>query len=473
MSSDDTFIGRKIKHHRFGEGVISQIRYKGAEYYVKFQNKLDTWVKAAVVEISPDNLEPKTSVISIEATESIPQTGIKVPLISKEPVKIELQLSNGFKEKRMIEAFRLGIVPFFDVENFTFGRNAEIKKINDFFAKFNTTKGECIFLEAEYGSGKTHFLDYLYYVALKKGYLVAKSRINAEDVPPYKPKQVYRELVSSMRYLDNGSEKKFRDLLKKVSSSNISTDLFKEHRFFYPAMEIIKNENDVEEFYRWIEGDSISRYYMNNVNFNLKSLPLLKDFGTVVDNYCYMLSGIGNMAKLIGLKGFVILIDEGEKFFNPMGGSYKQNALNFLFGLRYISINEPSLLNEKSLKGLGLFHSRSASRTPFIYKSPSNIFLVIAFTDISESLKSDYEENIIKLSKFKDGDLKQLFEELVDIYQKAYNFRLNTEQKSDVLKRIMNKNDFNLRWFVKSTIEALDLIRHFADETLDEVLEYE
>src|SRR5574341_689860 len=106
MSSDDTFIGRKIKHHRFGEGVISQIRYKGAEYYIKFQNKLNTWVKAAVVEISPDNLEPKTSVTSMEATESIPQS------------------SNEFKARRMIEAFRMGIVPFFDVENFTFGRNA-------------------------------------------------------------------------------------------------------------------------------------------------------------------------------------------------------------------------------------------------------------------------------------------------------------------------------------------------------------
>ncbi len=491
MNNDGTLIGRKIKHHRFGEGVISQVRYKGAEYYVKFQNKLNVWVKAPVVEISTDNLEPKTSVIpiedttteftpitevvipSIEATEYISQTGTIATLLSKEPVEIELQPSNEFEARRMIEAFRLGIVPFFDVENFTFGRNAEIKKINDILAKFDTTKGESIFLEAEYGTGKTHFLDYLYYVALKKGYLVAKSRINSEDVPPYKPKQVYRELVSSMRYIDNGSEKKFRDLLKKISSPNIFTDVFKEHRFFNPATEIIKNENDVEEFYRWIEGDSISRYYMNHVNLNLKSLPLLKDFGTVADNYCYMLSGIGNMVKLIGLKGFVILIDEGEKFFDPLGGSYKQNALNFLWGLIYTSNNESSLLEEDLYRKLGLFHSSTASRTPFIYKSPSNIFLVIAFTDIPEHLKSDYEENIIRFSKFKDGDFKQLFEELVDTYQKAYNFRLNTEQKSDVLKRIMSKNDFNLRLFVKSTIEALDLIRHFKDTPLDEVLEYE
>jgi hypothetical protein len=122
---------------------------------------------------------------------------------------------------------------------------------------------------------------------------------------------------------------------------------------------------------------------------------------------------------------------------------------------------------------LNLFHSSLTGRTPFIYEIPSNIFLVIAFTNISESLKSNYEDDIIKLSKFNDGDLKKLFEELVNIYHKAYNFRLNTEQKSYVLKRIMNKNDFYLRWFVKSTIEALDLIRHFKDEPLDEVLEYE
>ena len=490
MSNVDTLIGRKIKHHRFGKGVISQIRYKGAEYFIKFQNKLNVWVKATVVEICPDNLEPKTSVISIEdttteftpvtevkavlpskeATEYISQTGTIATLLSKEHVEIELQPSNEFEAKRMIEAFRLGIVPFFDVENFTFGRNAEIKKINDFFAKFNTTKGECVFLEAEYGSGKTHFLDYLYHVALKKGYLVAKSRINAEDVPPYKPKQVYRDLVRSMRYLDTDSEKNFRDLLKKVSSPNISTDIFKEHRFFNPAIEIIKNENDIEEFYRWIEGDTISRYYMNDKNPNLIPLPSLRDFGLVADNYCYMLSGIGNMAKLIGLKGFVILIDEGEKFYDLLASSHKENALNFLRGLKYTSINSP--LDENSCRKLGLFHPKTG-KTPFIYKSPSNIFLVIAFTDISESLKINHEENIIELSKFNDGDVKQLFEKLVSIYQKAYYFRLNTEQKSNILKRIMNNNDFSLRRFVKSTIEALDLIRHFTDEPLDEVLEYE
>ena len=513
MSNDETLIGRKVKHTRFGEGVISQIRYKGAEYYIKFQNKLNAWVKAPIVEISTDNLEPKESVNSIEEiiteftpitdvnavnssidatkTEFTPITEVKVvlpskeatefiskqvtiaTLFSKEPKEIELQPSNEFESKRMIEAFRLGIVPFYDVENFTFGRNVEIKKINNFFAKFNTSKGECVFLEAEYGSGKTHFLDYLYYVVLKKGYLVAKSRINAEDVPPYKPKQVYRDLVHSMRYLDNYSEKNYRDLLKKVSSPNINTDIFKEHRFFNHAIEIIKNDNDIEEFYRWIEGDTISRNYMNYISSNLISLPTLRDYGTVADNYCYILSGIGNMARLIGLKGFVILIDEGEKFWDPLiSPHHKRNALNFFGGLTYTSINKNSLLDEDSGKKLNLFHSRTGE-TPFIYNSSSNIFLVIAFTDISESLKSDFEDNIIKLSKFNDGDLKLLFEELVDIYQKAYYFRLNNEQKSDVLKRIMNKNDSNLRWFVKSTIEALDLLRHYSDKPLDEVLEYE
>ena len=523
--SDDTLIGRKVNHHRFGDGEILQIRYKGAEYLIKFQNKLIVWVKAAVVEIIPDNLESKTGVISIEATktgfipitesieaiktgfvpitesiaatssieaiitefppitelkavspskeatEYISQTETIPTVLSKEPLEIELQPSNEFESKRMIEAFRLGIVPFIDVERFTFGRNAEINKINDFFAKFTLKKGECVFIEAEYGSGKTHFLDYLYSFALTKGYLVAKSRLNAEDVPPYRPKQVYRDLVHSIRYFDNGSEKNFRDLLKKVSSPNISTDFFKEHRFFNPAMEIIKNGNDIEDFYRWIEGDTISRYYMNEINPNLLPLPSLRDYGTVADNYCYMLSGIGNMVGLIGLKGFVILIDEGEKFFDPLLISHKQNALNFLTGLTYTSINKKSL--SKSCRKFNLFHSSTATKTPFIYESPSNIFLVVAFTDISESLKSEYEENIIQLSKFKDGDMKQLFEELVDLYQKAYCFRLNTEHKSDVLKKIMNKNEFNLRGFVKATIEALDLLRHFSNKPLDEVLEYE
>ncbi len=86
-----------------------------------------------------------------------------------------------------------------------------------------------------------------------------------DDFPPYRPKQVYRELINSMRYLDeNGSDKHFRDLLKHISNK---------------------------------------------------------------DNYCYILSGIGTLSKSIGLKGFIISIDEGEKFFD-FGGLYNKIALN-------------------------------------------------------------------------------------------------------------------------------------------------
>ncbi|MCG2735333.1 MAG: DUF2791 family P-loop domain-containing protein [Candidatus Methanoperedenaceae archaeon] len=469
--NNDNLIGKKIKHHRFGIGVIYWTRYSGAECFVVFDDNYENWVKKSEIQfisetektplIKPEEIKPEEVKPEVISPQVKPEE-VKPEVISPQ-IKPEdgILIAPKYKARRMIEAFRLGIVPFFDVEDFTFGRDVEIQKINDILNNFESNGGDFLFLEAEYGSGKTHFLDYSYYLALKNGYLVAKAQINAEDVPPYKPKQVYRELINSMRYLDrNGSVKYFRDFLRDISNF----DCLQEHRFLKPAIEIIKNDDDSEEFYRWIEGDKIS----------FRGLPLLKDFGTVADNYCYILSGIGNIVKSIGLKGFIILIDEGEKFFDSFGSSYKKNALNFLWALKYISTNEESLVDYISYYNkCGLFQSSTASKTPFLFKIPSNILLIMSFTDLSKHLKPDDKDHIIALSKLNDNDFGNLFKKLAAIYKEAYLFDINTEDEDMVFQKIISKNNDNIRMFIKSTVEALDLIRHYKNISLDELLEYE
>ena len=72
--------------------------------------------------------------------------------------------------------------------------------------------------QGQYGSGKSHLLDYMYSLALNNKYAVATVKLDPNEAPPSKPKLVYRKLIQSFRYKDGENYKDIRDFLRSFAT---------------------------------------------------------------------------------------------------------------------------------------------------------------------------------------------------------------------------------------------------------------
>ncbi|MBI4722758.1 MAG: DUF2791 family P-loop domain-containing protein [Candidatus Stahlbacteria bacterium] len=381
-----------------GKGKVVSERWKGQELLIQFDRGLTIWV-------------PKTK---LKLKEEYKKVCLPLPPHKLQESELTAELHRA---RKMVEAFRLGIVPHDEVQSFIFGRDKEIESLNAAFKRMETLGGSVITIEGEYGAGKTHFLDYIYSTALKNGYAVAKAALDPIDVTPFKAKNIYRELVKSFRFrqgdtpclqpqeresqiqnpksqgredipcLQPHGEKNFRDFLIECANFNDEVHLFDDHKFLTPMLKNIKNADDI--IWKWIEGEPMKRWYQDKVS-GLRKLPTLSDFSTASDNYCYILSGIGYLAQKMGLKGFVILIDEAETLFHSWWQTVAmERGVNLFKGLALTTLGElPTTLSNNIEKdafynayiervgGYTLIHRGVRScMTPYLYRKPANLFL--------------------------------------------------------------------------------------------------
>jgi len=176
---------REVHHPKYGRGVVKQTRHKGFELRVDFEDGLTRWVRLD------------------ELTET------EITQITKPPVPPSVFPDERLKSRRMIEAFRLGIVPYDCVEEFTFGRTKETREIMNWLNDPN--KGSLIVV-GEYGTGKTHLLHYALGKALQDGFAAAWVEMDPNEAPFHKPKRVYNHLIKNFKYRDKqtGQLKGFR-----------------------------------------------------------------------------------------------------------------------------------------------------------------------------------------------------------------------------------------------------------------------
>ncbi len=102
------------------------------------------------------------------------------------------------------------------VEDFTFGRQEESKELMNWL---NSNNENVLLLVGEYGTGKTHLLNYAYWRALQEGFAVAYVAMDPNEVPFHKPKRVYSHLIHTFRYYSKESKqnKRFRDFLREAA----------------------------------------------------------------------------------------------------------------------------------------------------------------------------------------------------------------------------------------------------------------
>lgn len=441
-------VGSRVKHVGLGEGTVLDQRLSGMYLLVGFDRGTKLWVNRSALLVIP--------------------TEEKTPVRLKGPRP--LPAFDNVSARKIIEALKLGIVPYQAVEEFTFGREWELEKVEEALSKKD---GNSLILEGEYGAGKTHFLDFLYWWFLKRGYAVTRVEFDPFDVAPYRPKRVYRELARTLSFMWDGKERNFRDLLLLCADEVLPHP----HLILSPALKRIREGHATEDFWAWVQGENLGREQLDYMRF--WRLPVLVDHTPACDLYSYILTGLSYLLWSLDCKGLVLLMDEGETLFHLWSGRLMSLGLHFYKGLLSAARNRKecatvSLLpGEVSLSGLGVgkmdragyIHS-GVRPVPYIYTLPTRLFVVMALTPSTSSFYEQLVEfsgkdNILYLRALSDRDVRGILSRIGEVYAYAFDRRVkDPELVAKVLDKYKGKKFNEIRLILRRAVEYLDFARH-------------
>uniref|UniRef100_A0A7C4GIH2 AAA+ ATPase domain-containing protein n=1 Tax=candidate division WOR-3 bacterium TaxID=2052148 RepID=A0A7C4GIH2_UNCW3 len=429
---------RVVSHPVFGEGEILDSRGRGSELLVRFQSGLRLWLAAGRVRrISQlDDSLLEDAAPAIRAIDRI-------------------------QARRMVEAFRLGIVPHQDVETFTFGRDAQVKTVVQALAKLESGQGDVFIVEGEYGTGKTHLLEFLHHRALASGVVASMVQLDPVEVTPDRPKRVYRELVHNLRFIRDGRECGFRDLMTAALELDIA-----DHVFFGPYLRKLRRlepgNMQAEMFWQLAEGESTKEFALERRSpyrvRGAQRMPALYDFSTAADCYCYLISGLSYISRRLGHKGLVLLLDEAETVTGPGDVMRLTKSVNFMDGLVGTARNDAELkrLNPR------MIHNQ-VRPVPYIYRD-SFLLVVFATTpapyDYAYLRLANRVDHRIALEPLGDKAMVDAFANLVAVYLRAYpGFAIAESEQRQVLQAAARHGADGVRAFLKFCVSALDVAR--------------
>lgn len=420
----------RILHDRYGLGTVQRTRYAGLELGILFDSGIARWIRS-------DDVQLKTA------------AGGAKPLPG--PVPPRKEVASDQRSRRIVEALRLGIVPRDLIGKFTFGRDAEIRRI---LGVLEAPRPNVILVVGEYGSGKSHLLEHMYWRALHNDYAVTSVDMDPNEAAFHMPKRVYSRLIRRFRFPCRSERKlkAFRAFLKEVLSSGKLDD----HLYFRHVKEHIGDA----QVWEWIEAsESIGRPCVDQ-DWSLSTIPALYDYQNAANIYCYLLSSLGFAAKeVLGLKGLLLVFDEAEAVDSTYYYQFEKGR-NFLKALLRIARNDPQLLDLPHRASLG-YCSRGTGRwIPFLYRDPASLKIIFAFTPSPTLSAEDELRDAEKISLRPVGErsLLQAWTHTCTLYSDAYKMKFSKRACAAMQAQLFLKTD-SIRMFVKSAVEVLDLFR--------------
>lgn len=441
-------IGREVLHYKWGKGLVKAQRYGDFELLVRFNNGVITWLKKGECNLL---LQKPETIITMH------------PPTSVIPTPTEFIEEEILIRRQAIEAFKLGIIPHF-VKDFIFGRDREIEYIKKWL---NQDEQNYLLIFGAYGSGKTHLMKYIQHMALEMDYAVASSSLDPEETPLYHPKSVYRSIVSNLTF--NHGKEGFKELIKQINEKHpqIGTD----NLFLDIILHHSMNDN---LFWRWLEGGDLIK--------SIYGFPSLYPWSTAANIFCNLLSIYGHLARrLLGLKGLLLLFDEAETLNFPSYYQYQyQRGKNLFRGLLLASSNDHRLLHEEitpsnprtGLETDLIYCGRNTIK--YIYHIPTGLKVIFTLTpseEITRFCRDIGYNRAIPLERLGDEDREEVVDAIQKLYILAYptsKFKYN--EMRYIKRRAIEIGVENIRSLIKSTIEAMDLRRHWPEKDIKEIL---
>ncbi|MGM0578248.1 MAG: BREX system ATP-binding domain-containing protein [Myxococcota bacterium] len=323
----------RVSHPVHGHGVVESWRRGGRAAVVRFDDR-PLPVEVASRELEVDGDRP-----------GAPGEGAGGPSEdAEEHLRGSLQQDVA---AMTLEAMRLGVVPAADLTAYTVGRDEAIARVDADLERAATGGGGAVraFL-GDYGTGKTHLLELAQQRALDAGYVTSLVMLDPEETAPSHPKRVYRSVVRNLRYPDRPFEEgaglrplldravaspealeafgvdpplrgHARDLVHDTPFHLYLTPVLAYHRTLTAAQDVPDAELAGDLLLDWLEGHpTISNQQIDRL---LSALPgrfpklySLLDYRPWARIYGYLLSGLSALARRVGHRGLVVLLDEAE-----------------------------------------------------------------------------------------------------------------------------------------------------------------
>ncbi len=172
--------GDRVIHPVWGKGVVKKrLAYRAARVAFDSSPSLPKTLK--LCEIEPD-FRVEASEKRVEDGEVVlprPRSAVK-PVNGALSVSVRPAPSIGLEDDQawqILEALRLGVVPARGIRAYTVARERELAGLG---AMLDDGRG-CKVLWGDYGSGKTHLLEAVEYLALERGFATARVTLDPRE----------------------------------------------------------------------------------------------------------------------------------------------------------------------------------------------------------------------------------------------------------------------------------------------------
>lgn len=445
-----------------GAGEVLASRYRGYEYYVQFR-AVRAWVKGVELRYKGGH-EQKHKSRGTLPTGAPPSARVR-QLKKTFPDEMPEVPAATHADRCVLEAFRLGTVPDRWVDDWTYGRDDELAHMGHWL---NDMADGSMLMEGAYGSGKSHLLQALKGRAIREGWAVSYSHLDAGEESAAFPKRLFRQIARGLEAPGVGG----LDQLLMASVARAGTNPIPDHPILGPILERIATGKMRDKDWAAIRGEGPSS----------AATGYLPDFTTCANVYCNLLSGLGYLCKeVLGFNGLLVLVDEVETASACLYRFHWRRAQSFFRGLTMTANDDPDLLSEGVFKGKTTYEGEHSGliyaghrQIPYLYQVPAGLKVVLATTP--GPMRGQYaewrsEQTVLEIDPVRPRALRQLAERINQVYGSLFDVGFRPITVTALTGKLMERfGSTATRHFIKAWMECLDYRRFHPDSALKDIL---
>lgn len=457
---------QRVEHPQLGPGTLVKTYMGGYEWEVEFASGRRFRLPAREFERE-----------SVDAWQDEHTQPKRFAPPTREPILTDDQLRARFS----LEALRLGIVPVQDVETLTIGLEAEGVSLNRALSRSMERGGDVMAVIGDYGFGKSHFIELAARRALRNNMMVMTASLDLVEVPPAKPREIYRNLVSSARYPDS-DETGLNVLLENAASQPALVEELAAQSplgercplaLTLQALVECRSQTTYDDILQWIGGRALQKKVLKPC---IKKPPTLYRVGDVARQYTYLLTGISILAKLSGYNGLAVLIDESEHY-SLLRTKQRDRADSFFMAMIHAALGR----SQDRITADDIPQHYLADYPATFINAPY-LFFLFALTESESRMPIDdwlAPSQLVRLDdRFIERDIAKFLRTLQDYHGLAYGYTPNGARYADIplavpgmLSQTLAQHRINLRELIRTSVSIYDLLYLHNDYSPDHLLQ--
>ncbi len=389
------------------------------------------------------------------------------------PLKNTLS-AEQYQNRQTMEALRVGVVPVQNVKDLTMGLETEKTAMGRAIKRTREHGGDVIAVIADYGFGKSHFIELTAQTALENNFLVANASLDLVEVPPAKAREIYRALTASIRYPGESSifPRGLGPLLEMALQHPAAIARLQAKKpiedcplcAVLSALQDCPNQSAREDLVNWL-GAQIKT--TANMKTCLKRPPTLYATGEVARQYAYLLTALSVLAVEVGYAGLAVLIDESEHY-SLLRPSQRERADSFFKAMILAASTDNPRIHAESIPN----HTRVDY--PLKFSRNAHLLFMFASTESDSGMPIDSwlaPTQVTRLdNRFLKEDIQKFVRMVLRYHSVAYSYKPARERYENLLIAIagtlsqtLNQHQINIRQLIRLTVNICDLMFLYPD----------